>query len=1489
MDIPNKDDQIHTFDGGMDSDTAPELIAPNRARFMLNVRSYSFGQKGVITNVKGNTLIETDLPDGTNIAMGWGADESNNQFYFIVYNSNGFHTVYMYDGLKNSVVILIQSMTDSNGVDIMTLNKDYLINHVDIIPSINGPLITWCDGFNKATKFNRNKALDKTLTGYGLIVFKDFITAYKKTSVYAPTCVYFTDVTRNSNFLYGKLFKFCVRFIYDDGEQSNWSDFSKVALPPNQSYSGLNNITYDNNCIQVSIETGNQLVIKIEVAMKVGSLDFVSTSIIDKKTLNIQDNSTYVFNFYNDGADVATDNVLINRLYSFLPDKPFCQAFVKNAMTYSHFYEGFTSINIDIAVSVTYDDLYLPDGTVNQLNHPAFIATLVGNGYNSGSLGINKRYNVQEHFEIGFDVKAGNQYKIFGRNGQSANLYYATTATAADTAFTMANKIKTWLRSIGRGQPVANNGISNEGIDGSGNVSWDYTILGYWDESPVVWSTSVNPINFQTLTDDGLSIQLIKPGSSRKYAVAYQDDDGRVTLANTSDSAVINTGFITEVGDLKRATHHIAISNPPPSFARYYYLLRTPDSGAWIQMLIQKVIAVDPDPTQAAAGNTQKYLDLVVGSLFTYQKLHPNTILVYDFEKEDRLRLIKYYDQTNNDAKILYPYLETEVLSYSINTIEDVNSNIHLNGTDTVQVAGVANASYVGKTLTVNGYQRVIIGAPNANSYQLDSPVPNGTLAQFVVFPNYVITDTRGILRIKQPDGIVVKDLSLVEIYKPQLNNSEDGYKQFAPFGVKLEIGNYGTPQAYHAGTVQDQYQNSPTDPALIDVIEGDAYERNRELPTNNSVPGTQLLVDHVTDPNFSDFYESDLGDLGKIFAQDDGSGVKLFDQRTRFSNNFIEDTRINGLNDFDNLNRKDYNDPYGAIRLTKFSESRLLIFKQLKTAWAGVLSQRIESADGGGSLATSVQLLSDLNYYAWQGGIGDNPESYVSNGAYKYCASANSGVFLRIAGDGCDPISSMYLYDKQAREILSNVQKYNLRIFGGFDRENTEVVWSVPSYNNYLFKGGFIANEWIMDNGEQPTGTTYAILQQPANSTVSQAGQIFTLNTGSVLGDDYFIYQATWPGGSVQPARKECFTVVVSQNRQTGFKVDTDSTFCQVIELAFQARDSSKYCQTEATGFQKRTSSDYCLLEKTATLNISNIEQPSPFIDSNLFVYVDGVQKANLTITDSIVLTVKAGAVIVCEAQSIEASGAPNPVLNLNIKKDGVQIYDNTIPNSPPPTVDFQTTFTAAAGSTYDIVGQSKSGIPLGDFDFMVLRYIWSVGAGTDLDSFTGLINTGTEYDGNPITRENWVGYGQNPDPSTGNVGSGSRVIPYGSSTPYLNWGSDSTLDAGIEAILVDLKQFISDFPLTPNPVSVKMNSVWFAAKESGDITVEVTTYKGGTMALDPATHNFVNTGGVVVDTISQPYNVALQSQAFLITSSQPTAQMDFDKTTNTATLTLK
>ena len=73
-------------DGGLDTDTTDELLAPNDYRFLLNARQASAedANVGAVTNVKGNTRIAFDQPGGINTCIGVYEDIKNKRIITIL-------------------------------------------------------------------------------------------------------------------------------------------------------------------------------------------------------------------------------------------------------------------------------------------------------------------------------------------------------------------------------------------------------------------------------------------------------------------------------------------------------------------------------------------------------------------------------------------------------------------------------------------------------------------------------------------------------------------------------------------------------------------------------------------------------------------------------------------------------------------------------------------------------------------------------------------------------------------------------------------------------------------------------------------------------------------------------------------------------------------------------------------------------------------------------------------------------------------------------------------------------------------------------------------------------------------------------------------------------------------------------------------------------------------------------------------------------------
>jgi len=134
-------------------------------------------------------------------------------------------------------------------------------------------------------------------------------------------------------------------------------------------------------------------------------------------------------------------------------------------------------------------------------------------------------------------------------------------------------------------------------------------------------------------------------------------------------------------------------------------------------------------------------------------------------------------------------------------------------------------------------------------------------------------------------------------------------------------------------------------------------------------------------------------------------------------------------------------------------------------------------------------------------------------------------------------------------------------------------------------------------------------------------------------------------------------------------------------------------------------------------------------------------------------------------------------------------------------------------------------------DIDYLLVRYSWEAAGGTDLDTRT------------------WV----NDPPIDFVVGWGR-----GTSDAYITWGGDNTGSVATEAVLVDFKNVLATYP-AQEVISVRTGAFWYGSRGTGDITMSLLAYKGGTM--QQVGTDFINVGGTLIDTLTAPRNVVTQT----------------------------
>ncbi|OIV42226.1 DUF5977 domain-containing protein [Flavobacterium johnsoniae] len=168
--------------------------------------------------------------------------------------------------------------------------------------------------------------------------------------------------------------------------------------------------------------------------------------------------------------------------------------------------------------------------------------------------------------------------------------------------------------------------------------------------------------------------------------------------------------------------------------------------------------------------------------------------------------------------------------------------------------------------------------------------------------------------------------------------------------------------------------------------------------------------------------------------------------------------------------------------------------------------------------------------------------------------------------------------------------------------------------------------------------------------------------------------------------------------------------------------------------------------------------------------------------------------------------------------------------------------------------------------FDYMVIKYKWAPGAGIDLDTFTGFINTGI------TTLDNiWVGFGlENGLPANATA-----------QDSYIMWGGDKRDVTGAETCLINFKK-VKEVYSNLNDVQIRMAGVWRDLKATGNIDVEITTFLGGTMTK--VDKDIINDEGQQVQQLNFSKNISVQGKQLSIDQVTPIGYINYSNNQSTA-----
>ena len=409
---------------------------------------------------------------------------------------------------------------------------------------------------------------------------------------------------------------------------------------------------------------------------------------------------------------------------------------------------------------------------------------------------------------------------------------------------------------------------------------------------------------------------------------------------------------------------------------------------------------------------------------------------------------------------------------------------------------------------------RIITEAAIPDDY-LGDPLDNIFDYEIVKYDDTTVDgEYRIYIQYMNPEAYSIGAGSLIEIYRPTKAN--DIPLTFYEFGEIMPIITDSAGEYVHGcGAIGTQNQDTGLDlPATGTFTSGDVYHILR----TPSYPIDTIEGYFHESMWYSDFYKSDDWDRGR--TGEETSFGERFLNIIRYSNQYLQNTMINGLSTFRGMNYVELNDIYGEILRIIENGDTLKVYQRKKPSSFLIGKTQYYDAEGNPNVqAVSDRVLSLTPRYSTTNYGTEYPESIERNNRYIYGFDVYNGVLWRDSPNGIFPISGRYedadgggdykmetYFKAKAKALLVN----------GIENTQVLITWDERHKNLYVvFKDNVNA-----DNDEA------IIFHEPSNKWICFTDMDYTPTEGwnQILELDYWVLSG-FEGG-------------------IGFEFDADSRF---------------------------------------------------------------------------------------------------------------------------------------------------------------------------------------------------------------------------------------------------------------------------------------------------------------------------------------------------------
>jgi len=270
---------------------------------------------------------------------------------------------------------------------------------------------------------------------------------------------------------------------------------------------------------------------------------------------------------------------------------------------------------------------------------------------------------------------------------------------------------------------------------------------------------------------------------------------------------------------------------------------------------------------------------------------------------------------------------------------------------------------------------------------------------------------------------------SIIEIYRPQKTEDAIYYEIGATYEIYEDSG-----VRYHKGDTQDQ---TALLPATGSMANGDIYHITRYVDAGSDqiYPMESMWA--------SDFYDSEVWGQGKIGLVDNIGKAEV--NNIRYSDQFIQATKVNGLNKFQLLNYESVTNKFGRVSAIVEIGHTLRVYLESNGISIPVGRTSYSDATGNDMVVASDKILG-VQRIDSEGYGTVFPESICKVGTHVYFFDSRKGCFIRDSLNGAYPISGKFSMEggtadfkmegffKNKAAAIKDGGESNFHVFTGWD-----------------------------------------------------------------------------------------------------------------------------------------------------------------------------------------------------------------------------------------------------------------------------------------------------------------------------------------------------------------------------------------------------------------------------------------------------------------------